>query len=119
MVDHTELPWKWHSRVEEDLQTGSVYAEPRRGHAYSVAVAPKYQETERWKADATLIVKAVNNHEALVKALEFYANPHRYDGPNRQAIEGDPYAKTDDVYLRDVTRDHGEIARAALALVKD
>ncbi len=67
---HTDLPWKWHSRIEDGLQTGSIYAEPIKGHAYSVAVAPKYQSPERWMADASFIVMACENHAILVKALE-------------------------------------------------
>jgi hypothetical protein len=52
--------------------------------------------------------------EALETALKFYADPRRYDGPNQRPIEDDPYASRDSVYIHDVTRDKGKIARAAL-----
>lgn len=50
----------------------------------------------------------------LRHALEFYADPRRYDGPNQRPIEGDPYAKPDAAYIMDVTRDNGAIAKKAL-----
>lgn len=50
----------------------------------------------------------------LRTALEFYADPRRYDGPNQQPIPDDPYAKPDAAYIMDVTRDHGSIAVKAL-----
>lgn len=52
----------------------------------------------------------------MVKALEFYANPKRYEGPNQRPIAGDKFTAPDAAYLQDVTRDHGAIARAALSL---
>lgn len=64
---------------------------------------------------AATIVKAVNSHDALVKALEFYADPRRYNGANQKPIEADPYAQPGEVYIRDVTRDNGSLARSALA----
>lgn len=54
--------------------------------------------------------------ERMTKALEFYADSKRYEGPNQRAIPNDPYARPDDAYLRDVSRDHGSIARSALSL---
>jgi hypothetical protein len=56
--------------------------------------------------------------DALVKALEFYADPKRYDGPNMQPIPNDIYAKPDAAYIMDVTRDGGSIARKALAVAR-
>ena len=70
MTDHTELPWKWHSRIEDGLQPGSIYSELRQGHVYSVAIAPKFQTPERWKADAEFIIKATGSHASLVLALQ-------------------------------------------------
>lgn len=77
MTERTKGPWKWHSRLEQDLhnpclkrQTGSVFSEPIKGHAYSVAIAPQYQTEERWKADAAAIVRWENHFDELVKALE-------------------------------------------------
>ena len=56
--------------------------------------------------------------EELERALGFYADPRRYNGPNQKPIPDDPFAKPDRVYIQDVSRDNGEIARAALAAVK-
>lgn len=50
----------------------------------------------------------------LREALEFYADPRRYEGPNRPPIEGDKYADPKWVYLQDVERDRGYIAHKAL-----
>lgn len=47
------------------------------------------------------------------KALEFYANWRVYRGPNQDAVPGLPSA--DGVFLTDVTRDGGQIARQTLA----
>jgi hypothetical protein len=71
---HTQTPWKWHPKSKDQAHTGSVYAEHLEGHAYAVAMMPRYQTDERWAADATLIVRAVNNHDKLVKALEHVLN---------------------------------------------
>lgn len=54
--------------------------------------------------------------EGLCAALKFYADDRRYYGPNQQAPAVDNYAPDADCpYLWDVTRDHGAIARKALA----
>jgi nucleosome binding factor SPN SPT16 subunit len=54
--------------------------------------------------------------EQLVAALKFYADPVRYDGSNQRIPKnGDAYTPSDHAYLRDVTRDGGQIAIAALA----
>jgi len=55
--------------------------------------------------------------EPLREALEFYADPTRYSGPN-QRFEGDPdkYQPEGLYYRLDATRDGGSIARRALAL---
>jgi len=65
-MDHTSTPWKWHPQSKDQAHTGSVYSEPRQGHAYAVAMMPRYQSVAGWEADASFIVKAVNNHDALV-----------------------------------------------------
>ncbi len=55
---HTPGPWQWHWRLEDGIATGSVFAEPTPGHAYAVAMCPRYQKQEQWEADATLICAA-------------------------------------------------------------
>lgn len=65
---HTPLPWKWHKDYPD--HSGTIYAEPKEGHAYAIAIKPRYETTERWKSNAALIVRSVNAVPALVKALE-------------------------------------------------
>ena len=47
----------------------------------------------------------------VIKALEFYANPIRYNGPNQRNSGNDPYSTGP--YILSVERDNGEIARRA------
>lgn len=54
-------------------------------------------------------------NEALRRALRFYADSNRYHGPNRRLEVMDEYQPANLVYLLDVTRDGGSIARKALA----
>jgi hypothetical protein len=54
----------------------------------------------------------------LEKALKFYADSQRYEGPNAQPIPNDPYAPADLVYRYDVTRDRGSVARKAIAAAR-
>jgi hypothetical protein len=68
--------------------------------------------------EAAQLIYRFNAHDALVRALEFYADPKRYDGPNQHPLPDDPYARPDAAYIYDVTRDHGAVARAALRLAK-
>jgi hypothetical protein len=58
MTDHTQLPWKWHPSFGD--RNGCIYSEPHPGHAYAVAMQPRYVENDCWEADAELIVSAVN-----------------------------------------------------------
>jgi hypothetical protein len=53
--------------------------------------------------------------DELTKALRFYADPERYRGSNNRLVGEDHYTPSGEVYLRDVMRDGGEIARAALS----
>jgi len=58
------------------------------------------------------LLEAASQLAALREALEFYANPKSYQGPNQRAEEGEKH--TVGSYRIDVTRDGGDIARAAL-----
>jgi hypothetical protein len=69
-LDRTPTPWKWHPPSKDQAHTGAVYSEVRTGHAYAVAMMPRYQTDEKWKADAEFIIKSVNNHDALIHALQ-------------------------------------------------
>ena len=71
MSERTPGPWKWHWRTNENGKPEcGIFAEPRDGHAYSVARCPQYQSRKKWEADAAFIVKACNAHEQLVGALQ-------------------------------------------------
>jgi hypothetical protein len=50
----------------------------------------------------------------LVKALRFYADRERYNGPNQRLDGADEYTPMDQVYLQDVSRDNGDLARSAI-----
>lgn len=58
--------------------------------------------------------------DALKKALSFYADPKRYQGPNLRLDESAPdeFQPMSCPYLWDVTRDGGDIARKALSELK-
>lgn len=89
MTEHTPTPWFYHAGLEGDLIT----CDPEG----VVCRIPNHPENAAyWEANARFIVKAANNHDALVKALEEIAD------------------------LGDVRADEaGTIARQALELVAD
>ncbi len=66
MTQPSETPWTWHPTSIDQAHTGSVYRMERPGHAYAIAMQPRYVSNEQWAADAALIVKAVNSHDCLV-----------------------------------------------------
>lgn len=51
---------------------------------------------------------------AVLVALQFYADPIRYNGPNQHASKGERHMR-EPSYLLDVTADRGALASAALA----
>lgn len=62
-------PWAWQWAVAANGHSdGRVYSEWRglNGTHYCVAVSPRYQNKERWSADAALIVKLFNAAPALL-----------------------------------------------------
>lgn len=68
MTGHTPGPWLWHWRDDEDAP-GSVFAMPRPGHAYAVAMCPRYGK-DSWEQDARLIAAAPELLEALKAMIE-------------------------------------------------
>ena len=68
MTEHTQTPWMWAWRYDETAPA-SIFSMVREGHAYAVAMCPRYQKPEQWVADAKFVLKAVNSHDALVEAL--------------------------------------------------
>jgi hypothetical protein len=66
--------------------------------------------TDLVKANERLTLELIR----LRKALRFYADEDRYCGPNQRPREQEDFGPDDFCYLWDVSRDRGEIARAAL-----
>ena len=69
-------------------------------------------------SDVTQLATITAQRDQLLEALEFYAQEKRYHGQNQSLDGEDKYTPTGKPYLQDVTRDHGDIARAAIASVK-
>jgi len=70
MTAHSPLPWTWHPKSDDQEHNGSVYRLERPGHAYAIAMQPRYVDDEQWKADAALIVRSVNLLPEALAALE-------------------------------------------------
>lgn len=112
MSEHTPTPWKW---VIHDSSCATLCGvnsagehDGIEGHVLSLSPCKScYEDREDWlwgrcttadETDANFIIKAVNNHDALVTALAQIAN------------EAIPFHRSNFKYLR-------SIARAALDLV--
>lgn len=67
---HSELPWQWHPESKDQAHTGAVFRMERPGHAYAIAMKPRYVSDEQWADDAAFIVKACNAHDKIVAALD-------------------------------------------------
>lgn len=70
---HTAGPWKWHPKSGDQEHNGSIYSEPRIGHAYAIAMQPRYVTDEQWAADARLIAAApetAKQRDDLLEALK-------------------------------------------------
>lgn len=70
MAEHKQTPWSWHAKSNDQAHNGSIYRMERHGHAYAIAMQPRYVDDAEFAANAAFIVKAVNNHEALVERLK-------------------------------------------------
>lgn len=136
MSNHTPVPWKigaYCSRPNADGMKGHrIISDGDDGFEFHIAAVGTHPgiNSEAARANAVLIIEAVNNYAAmrtgieslrlqLVKvreALEFYADGERYNGPNQRLVGDDKYTRADAAYLKDVTRDGGDLARRALAL---
>lgn len=119
MSGHTATPWVAAAHFAE-RHGGRTYIPILRPGNDPVPLAVVHRDVDGYgrnegEANAALIVTACNSHADLVRALEFYADPLRYDGPNQRIIGDGPYTPKDRGYLQDVTRNNGDIARAALS----
>lgn len=99
---HTELPWTttfgrrhWQIRGGEMVIADTVHGNP-----------------DLQKANAALIVKAVNNHQALVDALTIIANSHGNNPSDELASL--PRSDYLELYLTEIRKE----ARAALKAVQ-
>ncbi len=60
--------WAWHWRKGDEDAPGSIFSEPYFGHAYAVAMCPRYGK-DKFSADADLIVDAVNHQPVLIDEI--------------------------------------------------
>jgi len=91
MSEHTPTPW----RVEEgtDLIWGACNPDDRTtyGMGYSIvqgksgAWGARQPDMDEREANAAFIVKAVNNHDALVSVLEKIAGKREYEPADHEA----------------------------------
>jgi hypothetical protein len=62
--------WKWGWRDDKDAP-GSIYADKCDGHAYAVAMCPRYGR-EDFQGNAELVVYLVNNAAHIARLLRAY-----------------------------------------------
>ena len=77
----TEGEWKWHWRFENGEANGSVYAEPHEGHAYAVAICPRYERAH----DAASLNRAMGDQAAFEAAARVRLNLRHDDESRRKA----------------------------------
>jgi hypothetical protein len=74
MSEHTKLPWTCRPRHFDDWGfirgADGQLACIARGHSEKEFDQHRMDKTDPYEANAAFILKAVNNHEALVKALQ-------------------------------------------------
>lgn len=80
MTEHTPTPWTWHAKSMDQAHNGSVYHMKMPGHAYAIAMQPRYVDDKQFAADAAFIVKAVNNHDALLEFFRWAMREGPWDG---------------------------------------
>ncbi len=67
---HTKLPWKHDKNLGCKTIKGGKHGKNRQGQYREVAYTPGLPNDEEDLANAELIVRAVNSHDALVEACE-------------------------------------------------
>lgn len=100
MGKHTPTPWE--VRMVTGFHT-SIYGEKNKWILNAALQGMKRDESE---ANAAHIVKCVNMHDELVKALEFYANKEEWHNNgeygwklqfNSAEVDGDGWSVADEV----------------------
>jgi hypothetical protein len=83
MAEHTPTPWSVEMPMDEEF---AIVQSGLEAYEWQfIAVCPVTTPSEggfprqQAKANAAFIVKAVNSHDALVKALEWYAQDYNYE----------------------------------------
>lgn len=91
----TQGPWRWHWRRDDSHWPGSIFAEPRTGHAYAVAMCPRYGK-ESFEADAEFIAHARQDIPDLIAELrkaweeiEIMCRERRQDDEDHAALEAE------------------------------
>lgn len=108
MSKHSPLPWS--PDMATDYQ--SIRDQADILVADCALFGPRAPSDIICKANAALIVKAVNSHAALVEALRFYASQGSWTRDEVEASGAPAYVP----YSEPAMVDCGERARAALAL---
>jgi len=112
--------------LHQDDGKMSIYPETWKGKPNREAMLALMATVSPWDGASQhdrseVMAQAVANGHLLAaswemrEALEFYADPTRYHGPNQPRPDGDRFTDENNPYMKDVTRDGGAIARAALA----
>lgn len=118
MGEHTPTPWTCRPRPFDDWGfirgADDELACIARGHSDKEFDEHRRDKTDPYAANAAFIVKAVNSHPELVKALEFYAT-----AAGTGTIEGIASGDVDLARASEaLTEDCGDVAREALAKVQ-
>jgi hypothetical protein len=90
MTEHTPTPWNAASKYSSVVGVPIVNQQGKRiGNTALPGMPPEWDHLKRQaEIDAAFIVKAVNNHEALVKALD-WAMARVVEKAPHHASEGD------------------------------
>tara|TARA_B110000483_G_scaffold194793_1_gene232223 strand:+ start:2289 stop:2624 length:336 start_codon:yes stop_codon:yes gene_type:complete len=82
---HTPAPWTWHSKKHEDgsMNGSVVFIDEHLAHC--VCKAPKFQDEEKWEANAKLMAAAPELLDALMAMDTFL----KHIGENNAGWVGD------------------------------
>lgn len=69
MTEHTPTPWTWHAKSIDQAHNGSIFHMKMPGHAYAIAMQPRYVDDKQFAADADFVVQAVNSYDDIQELL--------------------------------------------------